>query len=175
MASAANSDIFSQHGGVVSLPQGTEDTPVYIALMGDAGNNLRMTLAGKAPALAISITNAVDHMLHKSLRGDYLITEFGHKPLDITIAGLDLYAPGCNLSDEDNASTIQDFYSRFNVHANKKARVDVGFSSAGGDGTSSAAYRCVIVRMVKRINPDTTDKAYGIGRYELALIGVQLT
>lgn len=174
MATADGSHILNPYGGVNWSQVGPGIAPVYIVLSGAAGDRLRLTLLGRAPAMAINISSAVDHMIHKALSGNYLITEFGHKPVSITIQGLDLYDMHCALKRGDNSSTIQEFYDRFNIHANKKARVDVGFAATSGNKESATAYRCVVLALNKRVSQDMSNKAPGVGEYDLSMIGVQL-
>jgi hypothetical protein len=147
----------------------TGDT-AYITLWGDDGDALNDILTTTAPAEQIRVESGVDFALNKSLAGDFLVSTFGYKPVLIVISGLDIYKDPCQDKYGDSVETVQSFFNRWNVHANKKARINVGMASAGSTGV---AYRCVLVDL-KRVTAQEL-KVGGVGRYTMTLYGTRIT
>lgn len=136
----------------------------YITLAADGGEKLRDVLITTAPANRISIDESVDFSLHKALSGNFLVSSFGYKPVTITINGLDIYQDTCGTYT--GKETVQSFYDKWNVHANKNARIIVGMATAGGSGRS---YSCVLVSL-QRVTAQELEVS-GVGKYVMTLYG----
>lgn len=161
-------DTNKQQGGVAR--QKLAGNTTYITFQADAGNALGAVLAATAPAEQVRIDEGVDFALNKSLAGDFLVSTFGYRPVVIVISGLDIYNDPCLMNEGKGQETVQSFFDKWNVHANKKARIDVGLASAGGAGI---AYRCVLVDL-KRISAQELTGG-GVGRYTMTLYGAKVT
>lgn len=135
----------------------------YITLAADGGEKLRNILITTAPANRISIDESVDFSLNKALSGDFLVSSFGYKPVMITINGLDIYQDNCTSGSKE---TVQSFYDKWNVHANKNARIVVGMATAGSSGRS---YSCVLVSL-QRVTAQELEVS-GVGKYVMTLYG----
>lgn len=155
--------IFKLQGGYSreTLGSGT----AFITLWAEGGEALNNMLNTTAPAEKITIDENVDLLLNKALGGDFLVETFGHKPVTIVIEGLDLYSMEC---DDIRNGTIQDFYDKWNVHDNKKARVRMGIANPLSSGK---AFYCVITGLRRMAN--STIKADGVGRYTMTLVGIK--
>lgn len=154
--------IMNDSGGITrhTIDGGT----TYITLAADGGLNLQNILITTAPANRISIDESVDFSLNKALSGDFLVSSFGYKPVMITINGLDIYQDTC--TSASNKETVQSFYDKWNVHANKNARIIVGMATSGSSGRS---YSCVLVSL-QRITAQELEVA-GVGKYVMTLYG----
>lgn len=127
-------------------------------------------LAATAPAEQIRVDAGVDFSLSKSLAGDFLVSTFGYRPVMIVISGLDIYNDPCLIASGEGQETVQSFFDKWNVHANKTARIDVGMASAGSSGV---AYRCVLVDLKRMSAQELTGG--GVGRYVMTLYGAKVT
>lgn len=156
----------SYTGGISrqTLPGNT----TYITLWADGGEALSGLLSTSAPAEQIRIDAGVDYSFNKSLDGDFLVSTFGYRPVMIVINGLDIYNDTCVTLAGGNRETVQSFFDKWNVHANKKARINVGMASAGSSGV---AYKCVLVELKRESAQELT--AGGVGRYTMVLYGVR--
>lgn len=157
-----------QNGGISK--QQLRGNTTYITFMAEGGSALGKLLAATAPAEQISIDAGVDFALSKSLAGDFLVSTFGYKPVTIVISGLDIYSDPCLVAAGGGQDTVQSFFDKWNVHVNKKARIDVGMASAGSSGV---AYRCVLVSLRRASAQELTGG--GVGRYVMTLYGAKVT
>lgn len=164
-----SADLQRSYRGGVSRQQLAGNT-TYITFLAEGGGALSKLLAATAPAEQVRIDAGVDFSLSKSLAGDFLVSTFGYRPVMIVISGLDIYNDPCLIAAGGGQETVQSFFDKWNVHANKTARIDVGMASAGSSGV---AYRCVLVDLKRMSAQELTGG--GVGRYVMTLYGAKVT
>lgn len=161
--------LFNPWGGAIITNMPGADAPsVYCTMLARSSKDSSVAdafpalLTFKAPVFGLRITSGVDYSIAKGLDGDFLISTFGYKLTSIQFNGLNVNSI---CAERANSGGIYTYYRRWNVHADKTARVDVVI-----DG--KRAYRCVLTSLdlalpgVENV-PATT-------RYTLDLLGVQL-
>lgn len=154
--------IFGGAGGGVAWLDTDTTGYSYITI---SGSSIESFLTGRAPATDIQINTSADYSINKTLKGDFLVSSFGLRPVDISIDGFDIYtAQGC--SELSTKERVQVFWSTYNVHADKDARVTVSINNL--------VYRCVLLAMESGYSSSAQDTA-GIGTYKLNFIGVDVS
>lgn len=149
-----------------------------ISIHSDAGDYVSIVLAdvslstvlnGRAPATGITIDQAVDYSISKSLKQDFIVDTFGDSPVKITLEGIEFLTSTCGENqDETIQQTIETFYDNNKLSADRTKRVLLGLSTNPERGS---AFTCVLTGMRSVIDREGADKMYV--KYSLTLIGVR--
>lgn len=154
--------IFSQASGVSKAPFTDKGSDTFISISVSGGSSIGSLLLARAPATGIQIQQAVDMDLNRSFGGSWLIGVFGHRPLTLSLQGLDIYRDCSGMSS--GAHSIQAFYNKWNVYARPSVRLYVGLG--GG-----AAYYAVMNALNRTATANNTP---GIASYTLGMVGVRI-
>lgn len=133
---------------------------ITIAVNGTNRNNTFWKM--KAPVTQVTIKEAVDYSVTKSLKSDVLVATFGDQPVSIKIAGAVILNPA---PDKDN--NIARFYAKNKFSASRTTRFDLGLAWAG----QAASYRCILIGMDLEGSSDRLNAA-AMSTYALDFIGV---
>ena len=169
----AEANIFGGTYGVQWTNVSGQTSAAYILLDATGGSNSTKSLATlfltRAPANNIVIDQGVDSNIQKNMKGDFLVSTFGHKLTEITISGIDMFTNICVSQvgkQADTDDTIKKFYKKYNVHDNNTARVTLTV-----DGIM---YKTIVTDLTCEMDTNGKD-ALGIsaGKYTLTLQGVR--
>jgi len=140
---------------------------------GSSGNKKNASaLFAHMPITGIVINQGVDMSISKTLNSDFLVSEFGDHPVQITLAGIDFYGT-CEGSNQEQHKQIMDFYEQNKLSANINNRIDISITPASSP--NSGAFRCILMKMrttAPAMEGQGLTPAY---RYEMNLIGVRRT
>lgn len=134
--------------------------------------NDKTALYAHMPITGVNISQGVDMSIAKTLNADFLVSEFGDVPVQITLSGVNFYGfIGCNKRGITQHQQIMDFYEKNKLSANSGNRIDISITPAVSP--NSGAFRCVLCKL--RISTPIKDgqgmlPAY---TYEMSLIGVR--
>jgi hypothetical protein len=162
--------IFNPWGGIVAVPYtGITGPAVYCTMLARSSKQsgasaaLSSLLTVKAPLSGINVTARVDVSADKGLDGDFLLSTFGYAPARIVLSGLSIV--GRCLDGSNSRSNVYSYYRKWNVHADKSARIDLVI-----DG--KRAYRCVLLSCDLKM-PGRSDMV-NTATYTLEFWGAQL-
>lgn len=170
--------IFNPHGGVdfVPMPDGAkifftltepiEPSPNPETPSKSKGPN---ALFASMPVSGLSIDQAVDMNITKTLNKDFMVSEFGDTPVQISMNGVNFYGDTCGIYGKENEQVL-DFYEKYKLSNNPKARLCLSMTD---EKTSNGNFICVLIKM-RTIGP-ASDKngTVPLYSYNLTLIGVR--
>jgi hypothetical protein len=185
MGMRSNKDyIFGHAGSVETVPiVGTTVTPTAFFTLGatkkpaanvnspNTGSATNSILFGSMPVSGLSVDQGVDHSISKTLNKDFLITEFGDKPVQITMNGVNFFGPECS-GDDWGTSDKQalDFYEMYKLSSDPQQRLHLSITDAK---TKNGSFSCVLVNM-KTIGPAMDRQGtVPLYSYNMILIGVR--
>lgn len=129
-------------------------------------------LYGNLPVSGLTIDQAVDHSIAKTLNKDFVISEFGDTPVQIGLNGVSFYGDCDGGTDGwgNDKEQILDFYEKNKLSANPKARLKLSITPGK---TESGTFVCVLTKM-RAVGP-LLDKSGSVPvySYNITLIGVK--
>jgi hypothetical protein len=128
-------------------------------------------LYGSMPVSGLTVDQGVDHAISKTLNKDFLITEFGDKPVQIVMNGVNFFGPACAGSDwGTNDKQALDFYETYKLSSDKDQRLHLSIT---GSKTKNGSFSCVLVNM--KVNGPALDRqgTVPLYSYNMTLIGVR--
>lgn len=125
-------------------------------------------LYGSMPVAGLSIDQAVDFSISKTLNKDFVISEFGDTPVQITMNGVNIYA-GCSNIVEFGKQVL-DFYEKNKLSTDPNIRL---FLTITGNSTDKGSFTCVLTKM--RVIGPAMEKSGSVPvySYNMTLIGVR--
>ena len=149
----------------VSISSSADDVGLVIAT-----GDLKTVLQGRAPATGITVMQKVDYSISKSLKKDFIVDTFGDSPVHIVLDGVTIMNAAC-LENGEQASTMEDFYEKYKLSANKANRVSLGLSGhKTEDGVTTNTFKCVLLSMRSMV--DEKEAKQSTIRYQLEFLGV---
>ena len=140
---------------------------------GSSGNSKNTSaLFANMPITGVVINQGVDMSISKTLNSDFLVSEFGDHPVQITLAGIDFYGT-CEGGRQEQHKQIMDFYEQNKLSTNINNRIDISITPASSP--NSGAFRCILMKLrttAPAMEGQGLTPAY---RYEMNLIGVRRT
>ena len=163
----SDDNILPLFGGVSTQTLKTKSTPVYMAIVLEGGSGSTL-LTASAPANMVQVDEAVDCTVDKSLFGDWLVSTFGMKLVNITIEGMDIYWTSCKST---KTASIQTLFDSNNVYKNPDARVKISITTDNG----AAVYNCVLISLTRKgqARKPGDNGPIGAGAYRIKLIGIK--
>ena len=134
--------------------------------------NKSTALYAHMPITGVNIVQGVDMSIAKTLNMDFVVSEFGDVPVQITLSGVNFYGNvTCRGIGNTQSKQVLDFYEANKLSTDINNRIDLSITPAASP--SSGAFRCILVKM-----KSTTPLRGGQGvvpayTYELSLIGVR--
>lgn len=129
-------------------------------------------LYGNLPVSGLTIDQAVDHSIAKTLNKDFVISEFGDTPVQIVMNGVSFYGECTGSTDGwgNNNEQIMDFYEKNKLSKDPKARLKLSITPGK---TESGTFTCVLIKM-RAVGP-LLDKngSVPVYSYNITLIGVK--
>lgn len=122
------------------------------------------------PVTGVVVQQGVDMSISKTLNSDFLVSEFGDHPVQITLAGINFFGM-CNGGAKEQHKQIMDFYEKWKLSSNIYNRVDVSITPSASP--NSGAFRCVLMKM-RTTAPGMDGQGLAAAyKYEMNLIGVR--
>ena len=176
--------IFNPNGAVDRVFIATEkDVPIYFTLVAKQKTgepfgtsttgtvNKGSILYGSMPVAGLSVDQGVDHTIAKTLGDDFLVSEFGNTPVQVSLNGVNFFGPVCGDDDwgTQNKQAL-DFYEKYKLSSNPDIRLALSITEGR---THAGQFTCVLTKM--RVVGPAVEKSGTIPlyTYNLTLIGVR--
>ena len=177
--------IFNPNGAVDRVFLATDqDVPIFFTLVAKqktgepfgtttTGNvNKGSILYGGMPVAGLAVDQGVDHTVAKTLGDDFLVSEFGNTPVQISLNGVNFFGPVCDNTDDWGKQNQQalDFYEKYKLSSNPDIRLALSITEGR---TQAGQFTCVLTKM--RVVGPAVEKSGTIPlyTYNLTLIGVR--
>jgi len=148
--------------GEAQIPAENVDTPVK-----DVKKNI---MYGNMPASGLTVDQGVDHSITKTLSKDFLISEWGDVPVQITMNGVSFYGTACGTDWGKANEQALDFYENYKLSAHPEKRLHLTITEGKSNSNS---FICVLTKM-RAVGP-ALDKqgTVPLYSYNMSLIGVR--
>lgn len=129
-------------------------------------------LYANMPITGVNITQGVDMSIAKTLNADFVVSEFGDSPVQISLSGINFYGNiSCNGIGLLQNKQVMDFYEANKLSTDIGNRLDISITPAASP--RSGTFRCILVKM-KSTTPISQQQAVTPAySYEMSLIGVR--
>lgn len=135
------------------------------------GNN-GTALYAHMPITGVHIAQGVDMSIAKTLNADFVVSEFGDVPVQITLAGVNFYGDiTCGGIGSLQHKQVMDFYEANKLSTNVNNRIDLSITPAASP--NSGTFRCVLCKMRTSTPIKDGQGTVPAYTYELSLIGVR--
>ena len=170
--------IFSEAGSFSVSDIKDSNGLAYVAItavrLGTSKNGSQSSTTDKLyaymPVTGVLVNQSVDMSISKTLNSDFLVSEFGDHPVQITLTGIDFFGATCD-SEQKKHQQILDFYQKWKLSTNINNRIDVSITQAASP--VNGAFRCILMKM-KTTAPGMDGQGLApVYRYEIDLIGVR--
>ena len=176
--------IFNPNGAVDRVFIATEkDVPIYFTLVAKQKTgepfgttttgtvNKGSILYGSMPVAGLSVDQGVDHTIAKTLGDEFLVSEFGNRPVQVSLNGVNFFGPVCGDDDwgTQNKQAL-DFYEKYKLSSNPDIRLALSITEGR---TQAGQFTCVLTKL--RVVGPAVEKSGTIPlyTYNLTLIGVR--
>ena len=132
----------------------------------------KQALFGNLPVSGLTVDQAVDHTISKTLNRDFVISEFGDTPVQIVMNGVSFYGDCEGAADGwgNTNEQIMDFYEKNKLSKDPSARFTLSITPGQ---TECGTFTCVLIKM-KAIGPAMERQGtVPVYSYNITLIGVR--
>lgn len=134
--------------------------------------NKSTALYAHMPLTGVNIVQGVDMSIAKTLNMDFVVSEFGDIPVQITLSGVDFYGNvTCRGIGNTQSKQVMDFYEANKLSSGINNRIDISITPAASP--SSGAFRCILIKMKSTTPIRSGQSIVPAYTYELSLIGVR--
>lgn len=137
----------------------------FVVIYAKKKGDLDKTYLLYAPIAGIQISQSTDYNVSKALSGDYLITTFLDKAVNINITGIYSFTQLCQDSTSNTKQSIMTFYDKYKVSNDPTSRLHIQLKD------SNTIYKCVLLSA----SYQGRNKQPGMMAYSMRLLGVAQT